>query len=145
MAVLRVERYTGIHRYDQHHLRDKSLSLKAKGPTVPNALTAGGLGLHLSGLAVINRESKDARSAPQLSWKRRGYGRRRACNAGGGKFSANGVIYERPVTEDCPPNRCLQNRCWKNRCPGFPTAINRRKPSTENQRASINQIPKNQY
>ena len=38
-----------------------------------------------------------------MSWKRRGYIKRRQTTDAGGKFSANEyVIYERPVTEEPP-------------------------------------------
>ena len=45
MAVFRVERNTGYTVMSNHHLRNKELSLKAKGAVISNAVPAGGLGL----------------------------------------------------------------------------------------------------
>ena len=49
MAVFRVEKNKGYTVMSNHHLRNKALSLKAKGPAVTNAVLAGGLGLHPKG------------------------------------------------------------------------------------------------
>ncbi len=46
MAVFRVERTQGYTVMSNYHLRDKSLSLKAKGLLSQMLSTAGGLGLH---------------------------------------------------------------------------------------------------
>ena len=46
MAVFRVERNSGYTVMSNHHLRNKELTLKAKGAVVANAVLAGGLGLY---------------------------------------------------------------------------------------------------
>lgn len=46
MAVFRVEKNSGYTVMSNHHLRNRALSLKAKGLLLPNALPAGRLGLH---------------------------------------------------------------------------------------------------
>ena len=46
MAVFRVERNKGYTVMSNHHLRNKDLSLKAKGLLSQNALSAGRLGLY---------------------------------------------------------------------------------------------------
>ena len=46
MAVFRVERNKGYTVMSNHHLRNKELSLKAKGLVVANAVTSRRLGLH---------------------------------------------------------------------------------------------------
>lgn len=49
MAVFRVEKTRNYTVMSNHHLRDKSLSLKGQGAAVPDAVAAGGLGLHHQG------------------------------------------------------------------------------------------------
>ena len=49
MAVFRVERNSGYTVMSNHHLRNKELTLKAKGAVVANAVLAGGLGLYPCG------------------------------------------------------------------------------------------------
>ena len=46
MAVFRVEKNRGYTVMCNHHLRNKDLSLKAKGPAFANAVPAGRLGLY---------------------------------------------------------------------------------------------------
>ena len=50
MAVFRVERNKGYTVMSNHHLRNKELSLKAKGLLSANAVTPRRLGLHLERL-----------------------------------------------------------------------------------------------
>lgn len=49
MAVFRVEKTKNYTVMSNYHLRDKSLSLKAKGLLSPHALPAGRLGLYDKG------------------------------------------------------------------------------------------------
>ena len=58
MAVFRVERTQGYTVMSNYHLRDKSLSLKAKGLLSQMLSLPEDWDYTLSGLAVINRESK---------------------------------------------------------------------------------------
>ena len=60
MAVFRVERIKDYTVMSNHHLRNKNLSLKAKGLLVADAFPAGRLGLYPQRLAAINKESVDA-------------------------------------------------------------------------------------
>ena len=53
----RTQNYTIMSNY---HLRDKSISLKAKGLLSQMLSLPGGLGLHLNGVGEINQEGKDA-------------------------------------------------------------------------------------
>ena len=126
MAVFRVERTQGYTVMSNYHLRDKSLNLKAKGLLSQMLSLPEDWDYTLSGLAVINRESKDAIRSAVNELEKAGYIKRRQTTDAGGKFSANEyVIYERPVTEEPLLEKPLS---------GFPTTDNPStgKPSTEN-------------
>ena len=130
MAVFRVERTQGYTVMSNYHLRDKSLSLKAKGLLSQMLSLPEDWDYTLSGLAVINRESKDAIRSAVNELEKAGYIKRRQTTDAGGKFSANEyVIHERPVTEEPPPQPSLEKPLS-----GFPTTDNPMagKPSTEN-------------
>lgn len=60
MAVFRVERNTGYTVMSNHHLRNKELSLKAKGLLSQMLSLPEDWDYTLSGLAHINREKIDA-------------------------------------------------------------------------------------
>ena len=60
MAVFRVERNKGYTVMSNHHLRNKELTLKAKGLVIANAVLAGGLGLYPCG-AVPYQPGKNRR------------------------------------------------------------------------------------
>lgn len=126
MAVFRVERTQGYTVMSNYHLRDKSLSLKAKGLLSQMLSLPEDWDYTLSGLAVINRESKDAIRSAVKELEKSGYIKRRQTTDAGDKFSANEyVIYERLVIEEPLLEKLLS---------GFPTTDNpsKGKPSTEN-------------
>ena len=60
MAVFRVERNTGYTVMSNHHLRNKELSLKAKGLLSQMLSLPEDWDYTLAGLSYINRESIDA-------------------------------------------------------------------------------------
>ena len=60
MAVFRVERNTGYTVMSNHHLRNKALTLKAKGLLSQMLSLPEGWDYTLAGLSHINRESIDA-------------------------------------------------------------------------------------
>ncbi len=132
MAVFRVERTQGYTVMSNYHLRDKSLSLKAKGLLSQMLSLPEDWDYTLSGLAVINRESKDAIRSAVNELEKAGYIKRRQTTDAGGKFSANEyVIYERPVTEEPPAQPLPPNRCWKNRCRVFRQRIIRQRENRQ--------------
>ena len=135
MAVFRVERTQGYTVMSNYHLRDKSLSLKAKGLLSQMLSLPEDWDYTLSGLAVINRESKDAIRSAVNELEKAGYIKRRQTTDAGGKFSANEyVIYERPVTEEPPAQPLPPKPLLEKPLSGFPTTDNPTtgKPSTEN-------------
>ena len=119
MAVFRVERNTGYTVISNHHLRNKELSLKAKG-LLSQMLSLPEDGSYtLAGLSYINRESIDAIRTAVWELEKAGYITRRQGRDEKGKMTAiEYTIYEQPQPPelDCP---VLEN----------PTADN---PTTEN-------------
>lgn len=121
MAVFRVERTRDYTVMSNYHLRDKSLSLKAKGLLSQMLSLPEDWDYTLSGLSCINRESKDAIRSAINELEKAGYIIRRQTTDASGKFSGNEyIIHEAP--EPIPP------------LSGFPTTDNPStgKPSSEN-------------
>ena len=100
MAVFRVERTGDYTVMSNFHLKDKRLSLKAKGLLSQMLSLPDDWDYTLSGLCFINRESKDAIRSAINELERAGYIRRRQTIDATGKFGANEYsIYERPITD----------------------------------------------
>lgn len=105
MAVFRVEKTNDYTVMANHHLRNHALSLKAKGLLSQMLSLPEDWDYTLSGLAEINRESKDAIRAAVQELEQAGYIQRRQTQDKGGKFAGNEyVIREIP----CPPDTDTQ-------------------------------------
>ena len=99
MPVFRVERNKGYTVMSNYHLRDKSLSLKAKGLLSQILSLPEDWDYTLSGLCYINRESKDAIRSAVNELERAGYIERHQTTDESGKFSSNEyIIHEQPVS-----------------------------------------------
>ena len=99
MAVFRVERNQNYTVMSNYHLRDKSLSLKAKGLLSQILSLPENWDYTLTGLAKINAEGKDAIRAAIVELERAGYVCRRQTTDKNGKFSANEyIIREYPAS-----------------------------------------------
>ena len=106
MAVFRLERTRDYTVMSNHHLRDKRLSLKAKGLLSQMLSLPENWDYTLSGLAYINQESKDAIRSAVNELERTGYVQRRQTTDANGKFSVNEyIIYERPVSGNPSPEK----------------------------------------
>ena len=71
MAVFRVERNSGYTVMSNHHLRNKELTLKAKGLLSQMLSLPEDWDYTLAGLSYINRESIDAiRTAVRRTYRR---------------------------------------------------------------------------
>lgn len=98
MAVFRVERTQNYTIMSNYHLRDKSISLKAKGLLSQMLSLPEDWDYTLTGLAKINQEGKDAIRAAVVELERAGYIYRCQTVDKAGKFSSNEyIIRERPV------------------------------------------------
>ena len=97
MAVFRVERNTGYTVMSNHHLRNKALTLKAKGLLSQMLSLPEGWDYTLAGLSHINRESIDAIRTAIWELEKAGYIVRRQGRDEKGKMTAiEYIIYEQP-------------------------------------------------
>ena len=129
MAVFRVERNTGYTVMSNHHLRNKELSLKAKGLLSQMLSLPEDWDYTLSGLSYINRESIDAIRTAVWELEKAGYITRRQGRDEKGKMTAiEYTIYEQPQPPalDCPvlENPTADNPILENPTPDNPTSEN---------------------
>ncbi len=108
MPVFRVEKTRDYTVMSNHHLRDMSLSLKAKGLLSQMLSLPENWDYTLSGLCTINRESRDAIRSAINELEQAGYIERRQTTDSRGRFSSNEyIIHESPIStmpEDTPPS-----------------------------------------
>lgn len=151
MAVFRVERTGDYTVMSNFHLKDKRLSLKAKGLLSQMLSLPDDWDYTLSGLSHINRESKDAIRTAINELEAAGYVIRRQTTDAGGKFGSNEyTIYERPVTHpsllEVPLSEVpsVGNPATVKPSAGNPTQLNTKKSNTQKQktnRSSTDSIP----
>lgn len=109
MAVFRVERTRDYTVMSNYHLRDKSLSLKAKGLLSQMLSLPEDWDYTLTGLSFINRESKDAIRTAIVELETAGYIIRHQTTDASGKFAANEyIIHESPISP-LPPKPSSEN------------------------------------
>ncbi len=118
MAVFRVEHTRNYTVMSNHHLRDKNLSLKAKGLLSQMLSLPEDWDYTLAGLARINCEGKDAIRAAVVELENAGYVQRSQTTDKVGKFGANEYIIRecpvkreplsaQPLPENPPPDSTL--------------------------------------
>ena len=144
MAVFRVERNTGYTVMSNHHLRNKELSLKAKGLLSQMLSLPEDWDYTLSGLSYINRESIDAIRTAVWELEKAGYITRRQGRDEKGKMTAiEYTIYEQPQPPelDCPvlENPTADNPILENPTTDNPTLEN---PMQLNKDISRTNLPK---
>lgn len=137
MAVFRVERTGDYTVMSNFHLKDKRLSLKAKGLLSQMLSLPDDWDYTLSGLSYINRESKDAIRSAVNELETAGYIRRRQTTDASGKFAANEyTIFERPIEGEPMLDKPLS----ENPITVNPSAVNPLLKCTQSQ--GHNEIPK---
>ena len=100
MPVFRVEKNKSYTVMSNHHLKDRTLSLKSKGLLSQMLSLPEDWDYTLAGLASINKESKDAIRSAVKELEDAGYVVRRQTTDKRGKFSSNEyVIYEFPQSK----------------------------------------------
>lgn len=102
MAVFRVERTHNYTVMSNYHLRDKDLSLKAKGLLSQMLSLPEDWDYTLAGLARINAEGRDAIRAAVVELEKAGYVQRRQTSGKDGKFSVNEYIIREYPTSHGP-------------------------------------------
>ena len=144
MAVFRVERNTGYTVMSNHHLRNKELSLKAKGLLSQMLSLPEDWDYTLAGLSYINRESIDAIRTAVWELEKAGYITRRQGRDEKGKMTAiEYTIYEQPQPPelDCPvlENPTADKPILENPTPDNPTSEN---PTQLNKDIQKTNLPK---
>ncbi len=130
MAVFRVERNKGYTVMSNHHLRNKELTLKAKGLLSQMLSLPEDWDYTLAGLSYINRESIDAIRTAIWELEKAGYITRRQGRDDKGKMTAiEYTIYEQPQPPPELENPILENPTAANPVLENPTTDN---PTTEN-------------
>ena len=134
MAVFRVERNKGYTVMSNHHLRNKELTLKAKGLLSQMLSLPEDWDYTLAGLSLINRESIDAIRTAVWELEKAGYITRRQGRDDKGKMTAiEYTIYEQPqppaAASPEPKNPTLENPTTDKPILENPTPD---KPTTEN-------------
>mgnify|MGYP002797485069 CR=1 FL=1 len=126
MSVFRVERNRNYTVMSNYHLRDRRLSLKAKGLLSQMLSLPEDWDYTLGGLAQINREKIDAIRAAVRELEAAGYVvRSRERDAKGRLRGADYVIYEQPQTQSpVPDSPMLENPMLENPTLDFPTSEN---------------------
>ena len=121
MAVFRVEKNKGYTVMSNHHLRNRVLSLKAKGLLSQMLSLPEDWDYTLKGLSLINRESIDAIRTAVWELERAGYIRREQGRDAKGKMADMVyTIYEQPVLD----NPVLENPVLENPTSDNPTSDN---------------------
>lgn len=138
MPVFRVERTRDYTVMSNYHLRDKRLTLKAKGLLSQMLSLPEDWDYTLSGLSHINRESKDAIRSAVNELEKAGYIHRRQTTDASGKFSTNEyVIHEHPdqpepsLEKPSSENPPTDDPPTGNPSPENPTQLNTKKASKE--------------
>ena len=133
MATFRVEKTNDFTIMSNHHLRNKTLSLKAKGLLSQMLSLPDDWDYTLKGLSLINRESIDAIRTAIWELEKAGYITRRQGRDEKGKMTAiEYTIYEtpQPVLENpTPVEPASENPVLENPTSGNPTSGN---PTSEN-------------
>ena len=137
MAVFRVEKNSGYTVMSNHHLRNRALSLKAKGLLSQMLSLPEDWDYTLQGLARINRESIDAIRQAIRELEQAGYIQRsRERDEKGRLRGADYVIFElpQPVPASVSPtleNPTLENPTQENPTLENPMQLNKDKLITE--------------
>ena len=134
MAVFRVEKNKGYTVMSNHHLRNKELSLKAKGLLSQMLSLPEDWDYTLAGLSLINREKIDAIREAVRELENAGYIQRsRERDEKGCLRGTTYVIYEQPPNLDLPTleNPTLDNPTQETPTQEKPTQLNKDRSSKE--------------
>ena len=143
MAVFRVERNTGYTVMSNHHLRNRELTLKAKGLLSQMLSLPEDWDYTLAGLSHINREQIDAIREAVRELERAGYiVRSRERDAKGRLRGADYVIYEQPQLPPKPDLPTLENPTQENPTLEKPTQENPMQLNKEIQRTNLSKKEK---
>lgn len=147
MAVFRVEKTQNYTVMSNHHLRNKNLSLKAKGLLSQMLSLPDEWDFTLSGLAHINREKIDAIRTAVQELEAAGYiVRTRERDSKGRLQGTDYIIYEQPLVPDLPilDNPTQDKPMLENPMLGNPTQLSKEERNidiTSKDRLNTDSIP----
>ena len=139
MAVFRVEKTKDFTIMSNYHLRDKNLSLKAKGLLSQMLSLPEEWDYTLAGLAHINKESKDAIRSAVNELEQAGYITRRQTTTEGRRFGCNEyLIRERPaLPSPLPENPTTDSTPTAIPMSENPTQLNINSSKTEKEKTEL--------
>jgi hypothetical protein len=101
MAVFRVEKTKDYTVMSNYHLRDKNISLKAKGLLSWMLSNTDDWDYTVAGIVAVMKESRDAINSALCELEDYGYLTRKQVRSSDGKFSdVEYIISEKPITEN---------------------------------------------
>lgn len=116
MALFRVNKNKNYTVMSNYHLRDKTLSLKAKGLLSQMLSLPDDWDYTVNGLCAINKESVSAMQTTLKELEANLYLKRTRIQDGKGRFDYVYDIYENPHTEKPhTENPCTESPCTENR------------------------------
>ena len=131
MSVMRVERNSNYTVMANYHLRDKGISLKAKGLLSVMLSLPAEWDYTLAGLAFISKEGVDAIRTAVKELEEAGYVvRTRRRNEAGQLLDTDYTIYEFPQDMELEPDKTLE-------CQQTPIVPTSEKPILENPKLDI--------
>lgn len=149
MAVFRVEKNTNYTTMSNYHLRDKELSLKAKGLLSFCLSFPDSWDYSVMGLVAVCKEGRDCIMSALQEMEERGYLRRgRIRNADGTLGAAEYVIYEfpQPVSEEPTSENPTQDMPTLEDSPlGKPPQISTNEINTKNNNNEEKKDTRHQY
>ena len=110
MPVFRVEKNANYTTMSNHHLRDRTLSMKAKGLLSMLLSLPETWNYSVRGIAAISKENVDAVMNAMKELERHGYLHREQTRTANGRLGKTRyVIYEIPPAEPCSDLPCTEN------------------------------------
>lgn len=110
MSVIRVQKTKDYTVLSNHHLKNKNLSLKAKGLLSVMLSLPDNWDYSISGLVAISKEGKTSIRATIQELEENGYIQRNRTHDEKGRISYEYIVYEKPCTENLhTDNLCTEN------------------------------------
>lgn len=145
MAVFRVEKTKNYTVMSNYHLRDKNLSLKAKGLLSWMLSNTDGWDYSVAGIVEVMKENRDAINSALTELEDYGYLTRRKVRENGKFDGMEYLITEIPFTEN--PQQINTNKTSTNQINPLPTVKGEQAPSVEKKSsyAEILSVDDNKY
>lgn len=132
MPIFRINKTANYTVMSNYHLRERGMSLKAKGLLSLILSLPEDWDYSVAGLATLSKEGKGATLAAVQELERFGYVRRTQAKGEGGRFAGYDYeVFEEPQAPDEGARPLPENRSTGNPSAGKPAQITKEGPSTE--------------